>query len=440
MADRKDSVITGIDIGSHKTVCIIAQSFSERDFRIEGVGVSSSKGTRNGTVVQIGMTIDAVREAVAEAEKSAGVSISKVVAGISGDHIRSDNADMTVVTHRNEVEQSDVDEMIQNIQANSLIAPSMRYLTVIPQEYAVDYTWGIHQPVGLEGKRLDGKFHVVTAQSAPCQNVSKALRRSGLELIDNMLEFNPLASAKAVITPEEKRLGVLVLDIGSNLLDVALYYDDAIQYTRVYPVGGDELTNEISIKTQLSQMDAESLKRKMGQVKFDPAQDPSDSYELPIYAGFSQDHARVLTRQALSAVIDAKVGAILEWIYQDLREAHQMRNVGHGIVITGGGAELRGIDRMVREIFSQHRASQDINVRIGRPVIDYETKMFYAPERFSKEGYPQRLDGLSKPEYATVMGYIMSQNLRNWESQGHGGRGMIKGFKNMVKSWFVGNF
>lgn len=440
MPSKADDLIAALDIGSSKIACAIAQPLSDRTYRIVGMGVCGSVGVREGVLVEINPLVDAIRQTVEEAEKSADVNISRVAAGISGTHIMSDNVHMTVVTRRGEIEQSDVDEIFRNVQQTSL-PPSMRYLQVLAEEYAIDFKWGYHRPVGMDGNRLDAKLHVITAQTSPCQNIGKAIRRSGLELIESRLNFNPLSSASAVLTQEEKNLGVILIDLGAELTEVAVYYGNAVQYTAVFPGGGESLTNEISIKTQLSKIDAENLKVSMGHVRFDPHCDKNDSYDLPSYAGFAHEHNRVLTRQALSGIIDMKLRDILEAIYNRLRDKNLRHLISYGVVLTGGSAQLKGIERLVREVFSGYMAGGYINVRIGYPIIEYETNIFYSPNKFSTETLPEKLAGVSSPEYATLFGYLADETARYY---GGGGAPRKKGglttVKNMLKSWFTGNF
>ncbi len=438
MTNKSGNIIVGLDIGSSKTTCVVAQSLSADEFKIEGVGQSGSVGVREGSVVEISALIDSIQIALKQAEKSAGVSVSQVVAGISGTHIRSENTEASVVTRHEEVQQRDVDEVIKNAQAVSP-PPTMRYLAVIPQVYGVDNNWGIHSPVGLEGSRLDAKLHVVTAQASPCQNINKALRRCGLRLEGDRLSFNPLSSALAVTTPEEKRLGVLVIDMGSELTDVALFYDNSVVYSSVFPFGGRTITNEISIKTQLPDLESESVKCKMGQVMFNPKEDPNHQYELPALVR-THGHVPVLTSQALSTILDEQLYDMFERIYLEIKEKKLSRYINHGVVVTGGGANLSGIDRMAREVFGQHLAGRNLNARIGRPIIDYDTKIFYSPERFAAEGYPANIDRMSMPQYATVMGYLSEQNYRQWQETGGRRPGVIKSTLGWIKGLFLGNF
>lgn len=440
MADKSGDMLVGLDIGSSKVVCAIASPLSQNSFRIEGIGQCPSAGIREGSVVEINHAMEAIRTAVEAAEKDAQTTVDHVTAGISGPHIVSENIEVMVPTNQEEVTKENIAELTNNAQIGNL-PPSMRYLTVIPQDYAVDKEWGKRNPEGLSGKRLDGRLHLVTAPTNACQNLSKAIRRSGLELPGNLLSFAPLSTAAAILTPEERRLGVCMIDIGAQLCDVAVFYDDAIQFSHVLPMGGNDITYEISVKTTLPADGAEQLKLKMGLARFDPSKDANTSCRLPTYAGFSREGGRLLSRQALSGIIDTRLEDILEKIYYKLRDKGFHNQLGYGVVLTGGGARLEGIERMAKEVFSSHMAGRDLNVRIGRPYIDFETKEFFSPEAYSRPDFPNRLTGYSTPDHATVMGYLCEDNRRFWTQGSNPAKGSpLRSWINEVKSWILGNF
>ena len=311
MADKSNDLLVGLDIGSSKVVCMIASPVSSSTFKIEGLGECKSEGIEQGGVVDINQAVDCVRAAVEEAEKTANTTVKTVAAGISGPHIRTDNCIQQTIVGSGEIEQKDIDDLL-NTAMSVTLPPSMRYLDVIPQEYSVDYARRIRTPIGMEGKKLEGSLHVVTAQSAQCLFLNKVIRRTGLELIDSQLIFNPLAAASAVLRPEEIDLGVALIDIGSDLSDVAVFFDKAVQYSAVHPMGGQQITDEISIKTHLSQEAAEKLKLQMGQVHYDARKDKDSFIRLPTAPGYSDDGGRILSKQALSAIIDVKVQDILD--------------------------------------------------------------------------------------------------------------------------------
>lgn len=440
MADKSNDLLVGLDIGSSKIVCVIASPVSPTTFKVEGLGECKSEGIEQGGVVDINKAVDAVRAAVEEAEKTAGTTVKTVAAGISGPHIRSENAVQQTIVRSGEIEQKDIDELLNNAMSVTL-PPSMRYLDVIPQEYSVDYARRIRSPIGMEGRKLEGNLHIVTAQSAQCLFLNKVIRRTGLELIDSQLLFNPLAAASAVLKPEEKSLGVALIDIGSDLCDVAVFFDNVVQYSAVHAMGGRQITDEISIKTHLSQEASEKLKMKMGQVRFDASRDKDSYVQLPSTTGYAEENGRILRKEALSAIIDTRVQDILERIYYRIRDKSLHTQLGYGVVLTGGGANLPGITRMAKEVFSSHMAGRDINVRIGRPIVNYETSEFVSPEFYATEQMPRQYAGYSTPQHAVVLGYICQMNQRFWmQGSNVGTKRKLKSLGDVIKGWIFGNF
>lgn len=442
MADKSTDLLTSLDVGSSKIVCAVASPISQDCFRLEALGVAKSRGIGEGIVTDINAAVEAIREAVEAAEKDTGTTIKRVSAGISGAHVCSVNRIQQAVIGHGEIQQSDVENLKASAQSGPL-QPSMNFLDVIPQEYAVDDIWGIKNPVSMTGSRLEGKMHVLAARSGPCQNLTKALRRTGLDLINEQLTFNPLSSAAAVLTPEEIKLGVALIDIGAHLTEVAVYFDDAVRHSFVIPMGGQAITDEISVKTQLSTEAAESVKRKMGQAKFDRSRDKDDYCQLPAYADYSrQIGSRMLARQALSDMIDLKLEEILRAAYEKLQIEGMTQHLAHGVVLTGGGAKLRGIDRMAKEVFSMHMAGRDMNVRIGAPLFMERTREFIAPEAYATLTADTMLAGFSLPEYATVMGSLFNQN-RSLYIDGSSRKiapSWWRKASSTLRTWVLGNF
>lgn len=434
MADNSAGLLAAIDVGSSKIVCAVAESISPDRFKVVGLGVAKSAGIRNGTIDDIELLNEALIEAVEQAEKTAGATIREVSAGISGTHISSKN--MTMLTLPDgEVYKSHIDELYSKLLASGK-GQNSRYLAMIPISFTLDGTAGISNPLGLECKRIDGLFHVVMAQSSPCLNIKKALSRSGLTLFQSELLFNPLSSAMALLTPEEKGNGVALIDIGAQLTDIAVFIEGAIQYSAVIEGGGEQITNHISLKAEVDAEKAEELKIKMGQVKFNPMQDANESDVLPVYPGFSQQESRTITKQALSSIIDEKVADMLEKVYYRIQDQGLHSQLQHGVVLTGGTSRLKGIDRMAREVFSSHMAGRDMNVRIGRPIIANDTLEFIAPEKYASTRLTGSLAGFSLPEFSAVMGSLYDQNIKI-STPG------LRSKKNMfgrLKDWIFGNF
>lgn len=434
MADSSAGLLAAIDVGSSKTVCAIAESISPTRFKVIGLGVVKSAGVRNGIADGIEPLVNTIGAAVSGAEKTAGVSIKDVAVGISGTQIISQNMYM-MTQSQGEVSKKDIDDLQSKLEGSAIL-DNQRYLAMLPISFTLDGTPGIRHPIGMAAHIVEGHFHVVKAKPNPCQNLNRAITRAGFKLYNNELLFNPLSSAMALLTPEEKRNGVALIDIGAHLIDIAVFIDEAVQYSAVVEGGGQQITNHISLKAEIDAEKAEDLKIRMGQVKFNPMHDEDASEALPVYPGFSQRDSRTITKQALSSIIDEKVAELLEKVYYRIQDQGFHSQLQHGVVLTGGTARLRGIDRMAREVFSSHMAGRDMNVRIGRPIIVNETKEFIAPEQYSSTRLTGALAGFSLPEFSTVMGHLYEQNVKMTSP----GSRVKKSWTSTIKDWIFGNF
>jgi cell division protein FtsA len=439
MPDKSDDLLVALDIGSSKIVCAVAEPVDKLHFRLLGLAKGASQGMREGNIVDIMPLCDAVRDVLKDAEQITGREIKQLTTGISGPFVTSENTNMMQLTSHNEVELRDVESLIAGAQ-NMPLPATMRYLSVIPQEFGIDNNWGVKTPVGLVGSRLEARLHVVTAKSSSCQNIVKALRRNGVALTGNQLSFNPIVAAEAVLTPEEKRLGALYIDIGHSLTDVSLYSEDAVRYSKAFSLGGRDITNEISVQTKLATIDAEKLKINMGMVDFRHGIDPIRNTQLPDLAAL-RNCPRVISNAALAAIMENKLTVIFDQIYREIRSKNLLGLLTNGVVLAGGSSYIPGIDRLAQRIFSQHLPDKQISVRIGRPIIGHETMKFYAPEAIVPEDYPKQLAYCSIPEYATVFGYLNDLNRRFWEqSVTAKQKGWFRATTDYVKGLFLGNF
>ena len=256
------AVIAGLDVGTTKICCVLAEATPAGGLDIVGVGVSPSRGLRKGVVVNIDSTVESIKQAVAEAEQVAGVEIASVVAGIAGGHIRGINSRGVVAVSGKlrEVSQADVDRALEAAKAVNL-PPDREIIHVLPQTFVVDDQDGVKEPVGMSGVRLEVEVHLVTGAVTSVQNVIRSVNRAGLAVQDIVLE--PLASSEAVVSPEEKELGILLVDLGGGTTDAALFRDGAIWYTGILPLGGDHITNDIAVGLRTPTSDAEELKKQM---------------------------------------------------------------------------------------------------------------------------------------------------------------------------------
>ena len=258
MAKKTDkNLIVGLDIGTSKVVAIVGEITADDDIEIIGIGSNPSRGLKKGVVVNIELTVNSIKRAVREAELMAGCEIHSVFAGIAGSHIRSLNSHGIVAIRDNEVSAGDVDRVIDAARAVAIPA-DQRILHVLPQEFIIDKQEGIKEPVGMSGVRLEARIHIVTGAASAAQNISKCVRRCGLEVDDIILE--QIASGYSVLTEDEKELGVCLIDIGGGTTDIAVFTEGAIHHTAVIPIAGDHVTSDIAAILRTPTQDAEDLK------------------------------------------------------------------------------------------------------------------------------------------------------------------------------------
>jgi cell division protein FtsA len=349
------AVIAGLDVGTTKICCVIAEPTPTGGLDIVGVGVGPSRGLRKGVVVNIDSTVEAVRQAVAEAEQVAGVEIASVVAGIAGGHIRGINSRGVVAVsgkHR-EVSQADVDRALEAAKAINL-PPDREIIHVLPQTFVVDDQDGVKEPVGMSGVRLEVEVHLVTGANTSVQNVIRSVNRAGLAVQDIVLE--PLASSEAVISPEEKELGILLIDLGGGTTDAALFRDGAIWYTGILPLGGDHISNDIAVGLRTPTSDAEELKKRYGCALTALVRE-EETVDVPSVGGRKP---RQLSRQILSEIIQPRVEEIFTLVARDLARAGLQDVAAAGVVVTGGTSIMQGVPELAEQIF-------DLPVRRGAP-------------------------------------------------------------------------
>jgi cell division protein FtsA len=349
------AVIAGLDVGTTKICCVIAEPTPAGGLDIVGVGLSPSRGLRKGVVVNIDSTVEAVRQAVAEAEQVSGVEIGSVVAGIAGGHIRGINSRGVVAVsgkHR-EVSQADVDRALEASKAVNL-PPDREIIHVLPQTFVVDDQDGVKEPVGMSGVRLEVEVHLVTGANTSVQNVIRSVNRAGLAVQDIVLE--PLASAEAVVSPEEKELGILLVDLGGGTTDAALFRDGAIWYTGILPLGGDHISNDIAVGLRTPTADAEELKKRYGCALTALVRE-DETVDVPSVGGRKP---RQLSRQILSEIIQPRVEEIFTLVARDLARAGLQDAAAAGVVVTGGTSIMQGVPDLAEQIF-------DLPVRRGVP-------------------------------------------------------------------------
>ena len=401
------NLIIGLDIGTSKVVAIVGEISSGDDIEIIGLGSSRSRGLKKGVVVNIESTVHSIQRAIEEAELMAGCEIHSVFAGIAGSHIRSLNSHGIVAIRDHEVAMGDVDRVIDAARAVAIPA-DQKILHILPQEFVIDHQDGIKEPIGMSGVRLEAKVHMVTGAVSAAQNIIKCVRRCGLEVDDVILE--QLASSYAVLTEDEKNLGVCLVDIGGGTTDIAVFADGAIHHTAVIPIAGDQVTNDIAVALRTPTQHAEDIKVQYACALTQLA-NSEETIDVP---SVGERPSRRLARQTLAEVVEPRYEELFTLVQAELRRSGFEDLVAAGIVLTGGSSKMEGAVELAEEIFH-------MPVRIGMP---------------------QHVSGLAdvvkNPIYSTGVGLLLFG--RKQMQEGFSPLRASGGMWARMKSWFQGNF
>src|SRR4030095_6840123 len=343
MAKEYKDLVVGLDIGTAKVMAVVAEVLPGGELKLAGLGVAASNGLKRGVVVNIDATVQSIQQALKEAELMADCKIGRVYTGITGSHIRGINSSGMVAVKDKEVTPADVARVVET--ARAITSPTaQRLLLVEPQEFVIDGQ-DVKEPIGMSGIRLEAKVHIVTGAQSAAENIIKCVRRCGLEVEQLML--NPLASSLAVLTEDERELGVAVVDIGAGTTDVAIFTNGAIRHTAGIPIAGDLITSDIAMALRTPTKDAEDIKVESGYAKQLLA-DPDQHVEVP---GLGDRGPRMLSKQALAGVIEPRIEEIFSLVQQVIREAGYEEVLSSGIVITGGSAVMPGMVELGEDIF-----------------------------------------------------------------------------------------
>src|SRR5215213_2759120 len=377
MAKRSDrGLIVGLDIGTSKVVALVGEVAADGQIEVLGVGSHPSRGLKKGVVVNIESTVQSIQRAVEEAELMAGCEIHSVFAGIAGSHVRSLNSHGVVAIRDKEVSHGDVEHVIDAAKAVAIPA-DQKILHVLPQEFLVDGQEGIRDPIGMSGVRLEAKVHIVTGADSAAQNIEKCIQRCGLEVDDVVLE--QLASSFAVLTEDEKELGVCLVDIGGGTTDLAVFANGAIRHTAVIPIAGDQVTNDIAVSMRTPTQYAEDIKIRYA-CALSQLANADESIEVP---SVGDRPARRLARQTLAEVVEPRYEELFALVRDELRRSGFEEVIAAGIVLTGGSARMEG-------------------------AIDLAEEIFHMPVRL---GLPQQVKGLAdvvqNPIYSTAVGLLL---------------------------------
>jgi cell division protein FtsA len=409
MAKETKNLVVALDIGTSKVVALVAELRPDGTLEILGMGGHESKGLKKGVVVNIEATVHAVQRALEEAELMADCKIASAFTGIAGSHIKSFNSTGMVAIKDREVGALDVERAIETAKAVN-IPTDQQILHVLRQEFIIDGQEDVREPIGMSGVRLEVKVHIVTGAVSAAQNIVKCVRRCGLEVNDLILQ--PLASSRAVLSEDEKDLGVCLVDIGGGTSDIAVFTHGAIRHTAVSPIAGDQITNDIAMALRTPTADAELIKVRQG-VALRQLADPNEMIEVP---GIGDRGPRVMSRQTLAEVIEPRAEELFSMVQQVLRESGFEELLSSGVVLTGGSAVMRGMVELGEEIFH-------MPVRVGVP--KYSGGL---------------ADVVRSPRYATAVGLLLEgvQQLR----QGQLSRqdGSMRAVLSRMREWFQRNF
>ncbi len=344
MSNHKENLIVGLDIGTTK-ICAIVGNLTDEGLDIVGIGTSPSRGLRKGVVINIESTVESIQKALQEAELMAGCEIKSVFAGIAGGHIKGFNSQGVIAIKNREVTQEDIARVID--AAKALAIPMDReVIHVLPQEFIIDDQDGIKEPLGMSGVRLEAKVHIVTGAVASAQNIVKSCNRAGVNVGDIVLE--QLASSYAVLSADEKELGVAMVDIGGGTTDIAIYLDGAIKHTSVLSLGGNHLTNDIAVGLRTPMAEAEKIKKQYG-CCLTSMVGKDESIEVPSVGG---REPRVLSRQLLAEILEPRVEEIFTLVNREIIRSGYEDFIASGVVITGGTSILPGMPEMAEQIFN----------------------------------------------------------------------------------------
>lgn len=397
--DLSSDLVVGLDIGTTKIAAIVGRKNEFGKVEILGVGKAESLGVQRGVVANIEQTIASIKEAVKIASDKANVDIGEVIVGIAGQHIKS-MQHRGMITRRSledEVSQTDVDQLIDNMH-RLVMSPGEEIIHVIPQEYIIDNEGGIRNPIGHAGIRLEGNFHIITGQVSAVKNIFKCVNRSGLETID--LHLEPLASSDSVLSDEEKEAGVVLVDIGGGTTDVAIFYDGVIRHTAVIPFGGNIITEDIKEGCGIIKTQAEQLKMRFGSA----LEQENQENEVISIPGLRGRPHKEISVKLLAQIIQARMQEILEFVLYEIKNSGYERKLAAGIVITGGGAQLKHLPQLVM-------LTTGMDCRIGTP----------------NEHLAGADDELKNPMFATGVGLVM-KGIEKYEREAKRGNNTAKQF------------
>ncbi len=378
---ENSKIVVGLDIGTTKICCIVGRKADHGKIEILGMGRADSLGVKRGMVFNIDQTVQAISQAVEEAQNKASVEIGEVNVGIAGQHIKSmqhHGIYTRKISSEDTITQVDIDALIDDMYKLAML-PGEQIIHVLPQEYIVDGEMGIKQPIGTPGVRLEANFHIITGQTTAASNIKKCIEKAGLTMKDIILE--PLASSEAVLSQEEKDAGVALVDIGGGTTDLAIFCDGIIRHTAVIPLGGNIITEDIKEGCNIIGKQAELLKVKFGSALASESQEN----EIVSIPGLRGRDPKEISVKNLASIIQARMEEIIEYVYHEIKNSGYEKKLIGGIVLTGGGSQMKHITQLTEFITA-------LNTRIGYP---------------NEHLAPGSPEDITSPMYATGVGLLM---------------------------------
>ena len=402
---KNGNMIVGLDIGTTK-ICAIVGEKTPDGIEIVGIGTNPSRGLKKGMIIDIEATINAIRKAVEGAERMADYTIETVYTGISGGHVKSFNSHGVVAVKNREVKRADIKRAIDAARAIA-IPVDREVIHVLPQEFIVDDQGGIPDPLGMSGMRLEAKVHVVTGAVTSAQNVIKCANRTGLDVKDIILQ--QLASSEAVLTGDEKELGVALIDMGGGTTDTAVFFNGSIGYSSIIPVGGNHFTSDIALGLRTPIKEAERLKKEYG---YAIAHSINRDETIEVMSTDGRE-SRQMPRRTLCEIIEPRAEEVLQLAHKEILKSELTEFLGSGIVLTGGASMMPGIKEMAEKIFK-------LPVRIGYP-----------------QGVRGLTDVVNNPIYATGVGLVLYGSNQNTHQSINGKRNLFSALAHRMRGWFL---
>ena len=410
MPKSEEKYIVALDIGTSKVCVLVGEVTDRAQLEIIGRGTAPMKGTRRGNIINLDQAIDAVKKAIDEAEVMAGLQIESAYVGVAGDHIRSVNSRgvVSIVGKHREIAREDIDRVIE--ASKSINVPAeLEILHVIPREFVVDGQDGIHDPLGMTAARLEANVHIVTGARTHNQNVLTAVNKAGIAVQELVLE--QLAVAEAVLTQDEREMGVLLMDMGAGTTDYAVFLEGNVVHTNVLPVGAGHFTSDISVVLRTPMEDAERIKKRYGCALASLVTE-DDPIEVPTVGGRAP---KILSKHELTSILEPRAAEIAKLIYHDLEKVGLEKEMRSGVVVVGGGAEMDGIIEITEQIFEQQ----------------------------ARKGLPRGLGGLSDtvsgPEWAAAAGLLLWGFRDRARVRNRVRRGGLARVAESFRSWFAAN-